>query len=650
MIAPAVLQCTKGSEEGDPEGGAAHICRTDKIKEEKMRKTSSNRSIAKSAIALGLAAALTACSSTAASSAVASSAAPSEAASGTEASEDEVWLPYDENFEKKRDERDATGKTGAVASCNWYASKAGLDILKEGGNAFDAAAAVAYTLGVAEPYFSGLGGGGFMTIYSADEDKVSVIDFRETAPAAANAQMWLDENGEMKQFSLDGTNNLGTMSSIGGLSVAVPGEVAGFEYLLEHYGSDAVTRQQIFQPAIDTANNGFVVGVTFKEEMESEYSGLAANETLSNIYLNEAGLPYEVGDVITNPDLAKTLQLIADGGKDAFYTGDMAQAMVDAVADWGGNMTMEDLANYEVKVREPVVGHYKDYTIYSLPPASSGGTHLVEILNILENYDDMDTIGVNSAEYVHRFSEAFKIAFADRAQYMADTDFAEVPLAQLTSKEYAAERYSEITEKSGSYVAVEPEELEHYATTSFSVVDQWGNMVACTKTINYGFGSKVGVPGYGFIMNDEMDDFSADPESVNCAEGGKRPLSSMSPSIVLYPDGSPYMTIGSPGATRIFPTIAQVIERMIDYDMDIQDAIDCARIYDNASENICYESGGVNPITAEVAAELQERGHEVTDKGEWQLFFGGVQGISIAQDGTLRGGADPRRDGKALAY
>ena len=597
--------------QGDPESGAARICRTDKIKEEKMRKTSSNRSIAKSAIALGLAAALTACSSTAASSAVASSAAPSEAASGTEASEDEVWLPYDENFEKKRDDRDATGKTGAVASCNWYARKAGLDILNEGGNAFDAAAAVAYTLGVAEPYFSGLGGGGFMTIYSADEDKVSVIDFRETAPAAANAQMWLDENGEMKQFSLDGTNNLGTMSSIGGLSVAVPGEVAGFEYLLENYGSDAVTRQQIFQPAIDTANNGYVVGVTFKEELDSEYSGIAANETLSNIYLNEAGLPYEVGDVITNPDLAKTLQLIADGGKDAFYTGDMAQAMVDAVADWGGNMTMDDLANYEVKVREPVVGHYKDYTIYSLPPASSGGTHLVEILNILENYDDMDTIGVNSAEYVHRFSEAFKIAFADRAQYMADTDFAEVPLAQLTSKEYAAERYSEITEKSGSYVAVEPEELEHYATTSFSVVDQWGNMVACTKTINYGFGSKVGVPGYGFVMNDEMDDFSADPESV---------------------------------------TIAQVIERMIDYDMDIQDAIDCARIYDNASENICYESGGVNPITPEVAAELQERGHEVTDKGEWQLFFGGVQGVSIAQDGTLRGGADPRRDGKALAY
>ena len=613
----------------------------------------SNRLVARSAVALSLAASLTACgtasstTTTAASSEAATeTASETEAASTTETVGEDVWLPYNENLEKKRDDRDATGKNGAVASCNWYASKAGLEILKEGGNAFDAAAAVAYTLGVAEPYFSGLGGGGFMTIYSAKDDKVSVLDFRETAPAAANAQMWLDENGKMEQFSLDGVNNLGDKSVIGGLSVAVPGEVAGFEYLLDNYGSDAVSRQQIFQPAIDTANNGYVVGVTFKEELDSEYTGIAANETLSNIYLDESGLPYEVGDVIKNPDLAKTLQLIADGGKDAFYTGDMAQAMVDAVAAWGGNMTMEDLANYEVKVREPVVGHYKDYTIYSLPPASSGGTHLVEILNILENYDDMDKIGVNSAEYVHRFSEAF----ADRAQYMADTDFADVPLAQLTSKDYAAERYSEITDKSGSYVAVEPEELEHYATTSFSVVDQWGNMVACTKTINYGFGSKVGVPGYGFIMNDEMDDFSADPESVNCAEGGKRPLSSMSPSIVLYPDGSPYMTIGSPGATRIFPTIAQVIERMIDYNMDIQDAIDCARIYDNASENICYESGGVNPITPEVAKELQDRGHEVTDQGEWQLFFGGVQGISIGKDGTLRGGADPRRDGKALAY
>ena len=438
------------------------------------------------------------------------------------------------------------------------------------------------------------------------------------------------------------------MSSIGGLSVATPGEVAGMEYLLENYGSDAVTRQQIFQPAIDLANNGYLVTATFKEELESEYAGLATMGEVGNLYLND-GMPYEVGDTLTNPDLATALQAIADGGRDAFYTGDMAQAMVDAVQADGGVLTMDDLANYEVKVREPVSSTYRDYTIYSLPPASSGGTHLIEILNILENFDMANT-EVNSADYIHRFSEAFKIAFADRAQYMADTDFAEVPLAQLTSKDYAASRYAQITDQSGTYTAVDAEELEHYATTSFSVVDQWGNMVACTQTINYGFGSKIAVPGYGFIMNDEMDDFSANPESVNCAEGGKRPLSSMSPSIVLYPDGSPFLTIGSPGATRIFPTIAQVIQRMIDYGMDIQEAIDCARIYDNAQNNVCYESDGVDAPSAEAIAQLQAMGHEVTDKGAWQLFFGGVQGISIGKDGTLRGGADPRRDGKALAY
>lgn len=594
------------------------------------------------AVALSLS--LVACSGGSSSSQTSSG----STSSGDESDTSGVWLPYDENFEKKRDDRDATGSTGAVASCSWYASNAGLDILKEGGNAFDAAAAVAYTLGVVEPYFSGLGGGGFMTFYSAETGEVKVIDFREVAPAAADAQMWLDADGNMMKYSVNG-EELGNLSDTGGLAVAVPGEVAGFEYLLENYGSDSVTRQQIFQPAIDLANDGYVIGVTFKEEMESEYKRLASDEYLAGIYLND-GLPYEVGDTLNNPDLAETLQKLADGGRDTFYTGEMAQAMVDAVQAAGGNMTMEDLANYEVKVREPVEGNYRDYTIYSLPPASSGGTHLVEILNILENYDDMADVGVNSAEYIHRFSEAFKIAFADRAQYMADTDFADVPLAQLTSKDYAADRFAQITDQSGSYTAVDATELEHYATTSFSVVDQWGNMVACTKTINYGFGAAVGVPGYGFIMNDEMDDFSADPESVNCAEGGKRPLSSMSPSIVLYPDGSPFLTIGSPGATRIFPTIAQVIERMIDYDMDIQDAIDCARIYDNADENICYESGGENGVTADVVAQLEEMGHATTDKGEWQLFFGGVQGISIGTDGTLRGGADPRRDGKALAY
>ena len=566
---------------------------------------------------------------------------------------EEVWLPYDENLEKKKGERDAEGTKGAVASCSWYASKAGLDVLKAGGNAFDAAAAVSYTLGVVEPYFSGIGGGGFMTIYDAKTKEVKVIDFREVAPAAATPEMWLDAEGKVVDYTPEGADPESAKSpasQYGGLSIGVPGEVAGMEYLLENYGSGKIDREKIFESAIDLANDGYIIGATFKEELDSEYGLIKGIPALAKIYLNDLELPYEVGDKINNPDLAKTLEMIRDGGKDAFYTGEVAQAMVDATQKYGGVMTMEDLANYEVKVREPVVGNYRDYTIYSLPPASSGGTHLCEILNILENAD-MASLEVNSPEYVHMFSEAFKIAFADRAQYMADTDFVDVPLKQLTSKEYAKSRFDMIDpEKSGSYVAATPEELEHYATTSFSVIDEEGNMFAATKTVNYGFGSKVVAEGYGFVLNDEMDDFSPNPESTNCVAGGKRPLSSMSPSIVLYPDGSPFLTIGSPGATRIFPTIAQVIQRMIDYDMDIQDAIDCARIYDNATENICYESDGVTPVTAETAKKLEEMGHKVTDKGAWQLFFGGVQGIEIKKDGTLRGGADPRRDGKALAY
>ena len=566
---------------------------------------------------------------------------------------EEVWLPYDENLEKKKGDRDAEGTKGAVAACSWYASKAGLDVLKAGGNAFDAAAAVSYTLGVVEPYFSGIGGGGFMTIYDAKTKEVKVIDFREVAPAAATPEMWLDNEGKVVDYTPEGADKESAKapaSQYGGLSVGVPGEVAGMEYLLENYGSGKVDRAKIFESAIDLANDGYIIGATFKEELDSEYGLIKGIPALAKIYLNDLELPYEVGDKINNPDLAKTLEMIRDGGRDAFYTGEVAQAMVDATQKYGGVMTMEDLANYEVKVREPVVGNYRDYTIYSLPPASSGGTHLCEILNILENAD-MASLEVNSPDYVHMFSEAFKIAFADRAQYMADTDFVDVPLKELTSKEYAKSRFEMIDpEKSGSYVAATPEELEHYATTSFSVIDEEGNMFACTKTVNYGFGSKVVAEGYGFVLNDEMDDFSPNPESTNCVAGGKRPLSSMSPSIVLYPDGSPFLTIGSPGATRIFPTIAQVIQRMIDYDMDIQDAIDCARIYDNAAENVCFESDGVTPVTAETAKKLEEMGHKITDKGAWQLFFGGVQGIEIKKDGTLRAGADPRRDGKALAY
>ena len=556
--------------------------------------------------------------------------------------EDEVWSPVDADGNTKRDERDATSENGMVASSNVYATMAGLQILEEGGNAVDAAVAVAYALGVAEPFTSGLGGGGFMLIHTADGQN-KFVDYREVAAAAQDAYSWLDESGELLSD---------TVTTIGGLAVGVPGQVAGMEYALENYGSGKLTRQQVMQPAIDLANNGYKVSATMAGAISDEYKYMAGDYAdLGTYYTNDLDLPYAVGDTITNPDLAKAMQMIAENGADAFYKGEMAEAMVEAVGKYDGLLSLDDLANYTVKEREPVASTYRGYQLISAPPASSGGTHLIEILNVLENYD-IGSMEVNSAEYIHLFSEAFKAAFADRAAYMADTDFADnVPLAGLTDKEYAKTIADKITDASQEWSAGNPADYGHGSTTSFSIADKEGNMVAVTQTINGFFGSMIAVPGYGFIMNNEMDDFSKDPESVNCVEPGKRPLSSMSPTVVLKEDGAPFMTIGSPGATRIFPTIAQVISHVIDHGMDLQEAIDTARIYDNGtSSGVNYESGGVTPVTADVAAELEAMGHALTDKGEWQLFFGGVQGIVYQDDGTLRGGADPRRDGKALGF
>lgn len=575
-----------------------------------------------------------------------SSAGTSASGSGTvepAITEDEVWSPVDADGNTKRDERDATAENGMVASSNVYATMAGLQVLEEGGNAVDAAVAVAYALGVAEPYTSGLGGGGFMLIHTADGEN-KFIDYREVASAAQDAYSWLDENGELISS---------TASTIGGLAVAVPGQVAGMEYALENYGSGNLTRQQVMQPAIDLANNGYKVSATMAGAINDEYSYMAGDYTdLGTYYTNELDLPYGVGDTVTNPDLANAMQLIAENGAEAFYTGEMAEAIVAAVNQYGGLMTLEDLASYEVKEREPVTSTYRDYQLISAPPASSGGTHLIEILNVLENYD-IGSMEVNSAEYIHLFSEAFKAAFADRSAYMADTDFADnVPLEGLTDKEYAKTIYEKITDEAQVWSAGDPYAYGHGSTTSFSIADKEGNMVAVTQTINGFFGSMIAVPGYGFVLNNEMDDFSKDPESVNCVEPGKRPLSSMSPSVVLNADGTPFMTIGTPGGVRIFPTLVQVISHVIDHGMDIQDAIDTARIFDNGGESgIYYESGGVNSPSEETLSELESMGHAVTDYGgAWQLFFGGVQGIVYQEDGSLRGGADPRRDGKALGF
>ena len=564
---------------------------------------------------------------------------PAEPTPAPAPAEDEVWSSTDADGNLKLNERDDIGQNGMVTTANVYATMAGLEVLEQGGNAVDAAVAISYALGVCEPNASGLGGGGFMNIHMADGTEL-VIDYREVAPAAQDAYTWLNEDGTVKN---------GNANSVGALAIGVPGTVAGMEYALENYGSGKLTRQEVMQPAIDMAIEGYKAGGTLVGAMNDYYDYMVTDYTVLGDYYLKDGLPYEIGDVITNEDLAATLQLIAEGGKDAFYKGDVAQAMIDQITAQGGVMTMEDLANYEPAIREPVKGTYRGYEIVSCPPASSGGTHIVEVLNILENYD-IAAMGVNTAESMHVWSEALKACFADRSAFMADTAFTDVPLDGLTSKEYAKSIFENITDESQSWNAGEPGAYEGNSTTAYSVADAEGNIVSVTQTIECFWGSKIAIDGYGFIMNDQLHDFSTDPESVNCVEGGKKPLSSMSPTIVLDAEGNAFMALGSPGGLRIWPTVAQVISNVIDHGMNMQDAIDCARIFERGNaDGICYEPAGENAPSADALAALEALGHALTEKGSWDLFFGGCQGILFTDNG-IEGGADPRRDGKAIGF
>ena len=553
-----------------------------------------------------------------------------------------IWSSVDENGDLIRSDRSATGTNGVVAAANVYASQAGLAVLQAGGNAVDAAIAVSYALGVVEPQSSGIGGGGFMLIHTVDGEN-AFIDFREVAPAAQDAYTWLNADGTVK--------NNGKANQLGGLAIAVPGAVAGMEMALEEYGSGRLTRKALMTPAIELAERGFHVGSFQYNQTVEKLASIKSFEAIRGYYLKEDGSTYKTGEIFSNPDLAKTLKLIAEGGADAFYKGEVAQAMLAEIQKQGGVMTQSDLDNYKAKLREAVTGTYRGYEIVSCPPPSSGGTHIIQIFNILENFD-VGSMKVNSAEYLHLWSETLKAVFADREAYMADTDFVEdVPLSGLTDKDYAKTIADKITDKSQSWMAGDPTEYVHDSTTSFSVADKYGNIVTVTQTLECSFGSCVAVPGYGFVLNDEMHDFSTNPNSVNCVQGKKHPLSSMSPTIVLNNDGTPFMTLGTPAGLRIYTTVAQVISKVIDHGMNLQDAIDCARIYDNGSAvGIEYETGCKHPITSETIAMLEAMGHNTTKKGNWKIYFGGVQGVMYLEDGTLFGAADPRRDGKALGY
>jgi gamma-glutamyltranspeptidase/glutathione hydrolase len=533
--------------------------------------------------------------------------------------------------------RGATGANGVVAAAKPEASRVGVDILKMGGNAVDAAVATGFALGVLEPNASGIGGGGFMVVKLAGMKDAVVIDFRPTAPAAATPDMYrLDERGRA----------VGNASVEGGLASAVPGEVKGLLYALETYGSKKLTRAQVIQPAIDWAERGVPVTVNLAQIIKDNFGKLSRFEHGLAIYARD-GFPPEIGDTIVNKDLASTLRLIQAQGTDAIYKGDIAAKIVAENRKRGGILTLEDLAGYRVQVRTPIAGTYRGYAILTAPPPA-GGTHVLQLLNVLE-HSDLAALGEQSTAAAHVWAEACKLVFADRAKYSADPDFVTVPYAGLASKAYAKTLADLIRPDAviQSPAAGDPFKYESGSTTHFSVMDRDGNMVAVTKTINMFFASGVVVPGTGIIMGDDMDDFDLKPGSVNSIQPGKRMLSSMSPTLVLDPQGRPFMTLGSPGATRIIPTLAQIISNVIDRGMPIQAAISAPRLYQGRTGNLSMEGRySINAYNGLVAL-----GHAVTVAPDYDAAFGGVHAVLYDHAARLlHGGADPRRDGQAAGY
>lgn len=551
------------------------------------------------------------------------------------------FVLFDESNQLVRTGRGDTGESGVVASGKYEASKIGKEIIEAGGNAVDAAVAVGFALSLVEPNATGVGGGGFMTMHTADGENI-FLNFREKAPAAATPDMWSTyENEEGKELVV------GNQKILGGKSVGIPGNVAGWLYALENYGS--MTREEVLAPVIELAKKGITVTPTLATDMSGEYDNLMLYSESGDIFLKEVDgikFPYEVGEVFKNEDFAKTLELIAKDGKAAFYEGDIAKAMVDTVNKYGGVFTMEDLANYEVEVMEPVHTNYRGYDIYSSPSPSSGGTIVAEILNIVENFD-LPNMKADSPERLHIFADAFSMAYADRAEYMGDVKFVEVPVAGLLSKNYA-KKLAEKIQPDAAITEPMPDDpwmFEHEDTTHYSVVDKEGNIVSLTSTVNYYFGSKVGVPGYGFVMNNEMDDFVTGHYHPNSIAGGKTPLSSMSPTIILK-DGKPVAALGSPGGTTIISTVAQVISNIVDHGMNMQDAVDFPRIKGFREGKVVYE----DRFPAETITKLEEIGHTMEASDEWDRSFGSVNAVLYNEDGTLEGAGDPRRDGKALGF
>jgi gamma-glutamyltranspeptidase/glutathione hydrolase len=528
-----------------------------------------------------------------------------------------------------------------VVSENLAASKAGADVLAAGGNAVDAAIATGLALAVTHPAAGNVGGGGFMVIRFAD-GTATAIDFRETAPMAAHAEMWLDKQGEYSYAKHHNSH----------LSVGVPGTVAGFWKAHLLYGSQEWRR--LVAPAIGLAGGGFAVTERLADRLRQLVKGRGASYTGTVAAFSKGDGFYVAGERIVQADLAATLERIATAGRDGFYKGETARLLVAEMARGGGLIRLDDLARYRARERSPILGGFRGYEVISMPPPSSGGIALVEMLNILEGYD-LATMGHNSAAYIHHLAETMRRAFRDRARLVGDVDFVDVPVHRLTSKAYAEQLRAGIDSRMAgvSLTADVTGPGENPETTHYSVVDRDEMAVSVTYTLENGFGSAITVPGAGFLLNNEMGDFNAAPgltdargligTAPNLARPGQRMLSSMTPSI-LARDGDLVAVVGSPGGRTIINTVLQVILNVIEFDMNIQEAVDASRVHHQwLPDALRIEQG--ERISDVTVADLETRGHSVMVRGRQGL----AHSIMIDPETGDRCGAADSRSAAAAA-
>ena len=531
---------------------------------------------------------------------------------------------------------------GMVATEQELASRIGLDILKAGGNAVDAAVGIGFALAVALPNAGNIGGGGFMMVHDAKTGKSVALDFREVAPLKATRNMYLDDKG----------NVINGKSLYTHYAVGVPGTVAGMEHALKKWGT--MPLDKVIAPSIALAEKGFPVSETLAKILRQEQKNMGKWPATTEIFWKD-GAPLKRGDLLVQKDLAQSMRLIAQQGAKAFYEGAIAQKIAAEMAPHAGAVTLQDLREYKVAEREPVRGTYRGHEVVTMPPPSSGGTHLVQILNMLEQWP-LAQWGQNSAQTLHHMAESSKLAYADRSEYLGDPDFVKIPLKGLTSRRYA-ESLAKTIDPNRARPAKEikpgqPQPYESDQTTHYSVVDKAGNAVAVTYTLNTNFGSGIVAKGTGILLNNEMDDFAAKPGvanayglvggDANAVAAKKRPLSSMTPTLVLK-DGKPTLVTGSPGGARIITTVLQTVVNTIDFANNPAEAAATPRIHHQWTPDELRVEKGLSPDTL---ALLKQRGHNIAVKPS----MGRTQTIQI-RNGMLYGYSDPRNpDGQTLGY